>query len=533
MLQTVFRAAQASFAGACRAAELFILVGRGEDPGLAAAAGMLGTLKLENPAFAGKVVQLEPGSGGLAPLWEELTAGAEAGVEFYYDRGQRLGRDLGPELPASTGGQSWPLREHGVCLISGGLGVLGQCLAKELLARGVRLVLTGRAPLDAARRERLEALTENGGEAIYVSADVSVAADVERLVGTATEHFGALNGVIHAAGIVEDELFGRKSWDSFARVLAPKIRGTLLLDAATAEQPLDLFVLFSSHASVFWNVGQADYAAANRFLDAFAAGRSRRAQSGQRRGLSLAVQWPLWNVTGGMRPSEAAAQAMAAKTGLRPLPVDAGLAVLDRAMALGVAEVTVLHGVEAAMDEALVAWRSTPSRRGIHRGRAIARSLPGDLRGFAVSYLKDLIVDITQVPPHRFGERDPFTTFGIDSIVITRLNEALERDFGELSKTLFFEHETLAELADHFVEHHGAELLSLQRASAPTSSPAPAASPSAVQTVRRHRSAVDAPPEASAIAIVGAHGPVPGSGESGAILAKPGGRARRDSRGPC
>ena len=92
----------------------------------------------------------------------------------------------------------------------------------------------------------------------------------------------------------------KKSAESVSAVLAPKVRGTWNLDQASAEADLDVFVLFSSGVAVFGNVGQADYAAANGFLDIFAAYRDGLVAQGLRHGRSLAIDWPLWDA-GGMR----------------------------------------------------------------------------------------------------------------------------------------------------------------------------------------------------------------------------------------
>ena len=98
--------------------------------------------------------------------------------------------------------------------------------------------------------------------------------------------------MIHAAGVLDDGIVLRQSRDAFERVLAPKLRGAWNLHAATAERPLDFFVLFSSVAALIGNAGQANYAAANTFLDALA--HARRA-----RGLAAhAINWGPWAEVG-------------------------------------------------------------------------------------------------------------------------------------------------------------------------------------------------------------------------------------------
>ncbi|HXR36834.1 MAG TPA: SDR family NAD(P)-dependent oxidoreductase, partial [Candidatus Binataceae bacterium] len=204
------------------------------------------------------------------------------------------------------------LRERGVYLITGGLGGLGLTLA-EALARAVhaRLVLLGRAAMPpratwdewltahgaadpvSARIRKLRDLELAGAEVLTVTADVTDLAAMHQAVAQAHAAFGELHGVIHAAGVLDDAPLLQKSGPAAARVIAPKLQGTLVLEAALAEEQLDFLVLMSSVSSILGPAGQIDYAAANAFLDAFA-----RARTGQRGYPVIAIQWPRWREVG-------------------------------------------------------------------------------------------------------------------------------------------------------------------------------------------------------------------------------------------
>jgi acyl carrier protein len=99
--------------------------------------------------------------------------------------------------------------------------------------------------------------------------------------------------VLHAAGVIDDGLLQLKTDDAAAHVLAPKVRGTLALDEALADEPLDFMLLFSSRSSVAGVVGQVDYTAANAFLDVFA--RERTERTGQ---MTLSAGWSAWGEVG-------------------------------------------------------------------------------------------------------------------------------------------------------------------------------------------------------------------------------------------
>ncbi len=186
------------------------------------------------------------------------------------------------------------LRERGVYLITGGLGGLGLTVAEHLArTRQARLVLVGRRAPGARTRVHLASLAAMGAEVEFVQADLRDADQARTAVARARERFGALHGVFHTAGTLNDSLFAFKTRADAEGVLAPKVQGTLALDAALGEAPLDLFVLFSSISSIAGLAGQADYTAANAFLDAFAHARSARDGS-----CVVAVNWSAWRDVG-------------------------------------------------------------------------------------------------------------------------------------------------------------------------------------------------------------------------------------------
>jgi hypothetical protein len=132
--------------------------------------------------------------------------------------------------------------------------------------------------------------------------------------------------------VLRDGLLRSKARADAEAVLAAKVYGTVLLDEATRDEPLDYFVAFSSAAAAFGNLGQTDYAFANAFLDHFAEQREQLRLQGARRGRTLAAAWPVW-ADGGMRIPAAAEQDMARELGMRPVRTSAGLVALERALA--------------------------------------------------------------------------------------------------------------------------------------------------------------------------------------------------------
>lgn len=202
------------------------------------------------------------------------------------------------------------LREHGVYLITGGLSGIGMEMAQHMSGlKPVKLALMARrglppesewdaivsSPVDsqvAQRIRQVRSLRDRGAEVLVISGDVTNAASLSQAMTRIRAEFGPLNGVIHAAGSMDDAPLMVKDPAAMRRLLAPKVAGTLHLDQAITED-LDLFVLFSSVASFLGLPGQVDYTAANAFLDAFARERNTRAA-----GRTTVINWNAWRDVG-------------------------------------------------------------------------------------------------------------------------------------------------------------------------------------------------------------------------------------------
>src|SRR5262249_53487783 len=128
-----------------------------------------------------------------------------------------------------------PLKRGGCYLITGGTGGIGLTVAEHLArAYGAKLVLTSRggAPdAGSARARRLRDIEKLGGEVIVAKADVADAAAMARVVEDAERRFGRIDGVFHTAGVAGGGAIQRKKPDVAARVLEPKVQGTLVLHA--------------------------------------------------------------------------------------------------------------------------------------------------------------------------------------------------------------------------------------------------------------------------------------------------------------
>ncbi len=200
------------------------------------------------------------------------------------------------------------LARGGVYLITGGLGGVGLVVAEQLAREfDARLVLVSRSipppegqweaclndswrtENDKRMLRKLIEVRSIAGGLLIAQADVTHLEQMRKVVEQTRRQFGKIDGVFHAAGILDDGPLMLKTAESAARVLDPKVRGTLVLEEALREVPLSCFVLFSSISSIFPPAGQVDYAGANAFLDAFALSRGDPV---------TVVNWGAWHAVG-------------------------------------------------------------------------------------------------------------------------------------------------------------------------------------------------------------------------------------------
>ncbi|HEY9629840.1 MAG TPA: SDR family NAD(P)-dependent oxidoreductase [Coleofasciculaceae cyanobacterium] len=181
------------------------------------------------------------------------------------------------------------LRQGGVYLITGGLGAIGLALASHLAqAAQAKLILVGRSAFPdrqdwetwltmhdkddrvSNKIRKLKQLEDLGAEVWVAEADVTQLESMQQAIAQAQTKLGQINGVIHAAGILKEGAIGRTTLEDAEKVLAPKVKGALVLDAILNKVQLDFFICCSSRAAINPVFGQISYAAANTFLDAFA-----------------------------------------------------------------------------------------------------------------------------------------------------------------------------------------------------------------------------------------------------------------------
>ena len=403
-------------------------------------------------------------------------------------------------------GRPAPVPTDGTVLITGGLGAVGRHMAGLLAEQGVpRLLLTSRQgmadPRAAAVTAELAALGVEAEVAACDVADATALAGVLAGVGDALP----LRGVVHCAGVLADGLVAELTPERLAQVLRPKLDGAAHLHRLTADLPLDLFLLISSAAGVVGNAGQANYAAANVYLDQLAH---------HRRALGLpatSISFGAW-AGEGLAAEHADLQRMA-RLGHRALTPEQGRGLVELSLRRGAPHLLAwaldlprLRDNQAATGALWSSLLPAP-RPGQEAGRGLAdrlAKLPETERAARVLAL------VCEEASHALGlasdrpvrPDQPLRDLGMDSVTAVDLRNRLSTRIGaRLPATLLFDHPTPARLADHLLATALAPNGGKLRRTAPdaqqnrTTTPASDEPVAVVATACRLPGAVDSPQE--------------------------------------
>ncbi|WP_413116534.1 type I polyketide synthase [Streptomyces sp. CY1] len=368
------------------------------------------------------------------------------------------------------------LDPEGTVLVTGATGTLGGLLARHLVTEhGVRhLLLTSRrGPAAEGMAELYAELTELGAAVTVAACDT---ADREALAGLlgAIPAAHPLTAVIHAAGVLDDGVVDALDPERLDRVLRPKVDAAWNLHELTADHDLAAFVLYSSVVATIGNAGQANYAAANAFLDSLAQHRRARGLAAQ----SLA--WGLWEQRSGMSGHLADADVRRmARSGIRPLPSAEGMELFDAARAAGDATLVPVRLDLADLRrraasgspgrEAVPAYLRglvrTPVRRVVRAGggggavetdesslgRRLAALAAADRDPFLLDLVREHAAAVLGLAaPEDIEATRAFREVGFDSLTAVELRNRLGAATGlRLPTTLLFDYPTPAVLVDH------------------------------------------------------------------------------------
>lgn len=349
------------------------------------------------------------------------------------------------------------IHSQGTYLVTGGLGALGQQVARWLAQQGAQhIVLTGRrVPTEAPILTELE---QQGVTVQALAADVSQQDAIAHVMQQIKTTLPPLKGVFHVAGVLDDGMVAGQTWEQFERVMAPKVAGAWWLHEQTQDADLDCFVCFSSLAAVVGSPGQANYAAANAFMDALAAYRQGLGLPG------LSINWGPWSQSGMAAALQSRDQARWAAQGVSLIEPKQGIALLGQL----VASAQTSQAIVLAVDWPRYLGQMPPEMRPplldfvaqdyASAGIQVASFLP-ELEAATPSQRRPLLLHHVQSnlakvlglsTPEELDPQQGLADLGMDSLMAVELRNRLQSSLGcPVPTTVVFDYPTIAALVDY------------------------------------------------------------------------------------
>lgn len=368
------------------------------------------------------------------------------------------------------------IKGTGVYIITGGAGGIGFEIAKYLtLKNKVNLALLNRSKLPEAEKwdevisssdneklvERILAirkLREMGANVEYIDVNVADEIKLKEAIDKLRNKYGAINGVIHSAGLIGEDFTLNRSLGSFENILSPKVYGTYNIDKATFKDNMDFFILCSSVVTVTAVQGQGDYTAANSFMDSFA---SYRNKLGKR---TITINWPAWKEVGVAKRNgfnvDTVFKAISNQDAINKFSV-----VLNKNVQRVVIGKLNIESKMAIRKEAYSVDISEEINEVLEKAQRYQKQLAKKNKIKKVetsidnfneySKVEDVVRDICE---RVFGFEemdlnDSLFDIGADSILLSELKEKLEKAFSiEVTISQMFSYPTISRMAQHIYE---------------------------------------------------------------------------------
>lgn len=411
--------------------------------------GLAGVIAAEHPEIWGGLVDLAVDGD----LDEALLTTSSKSILVFRD-----GMVLAPSLaPISGKPVRKPLhcRPDAAYLITGGMGALGLLMAGWLVDRGAhRLVLTGRTPLpprrdweldtlDPGLRTKIDAirgLEMRGVTVETVAADIANRDEVQALLDKRDRDGAApIRGIIHAAGVTNDQLVTQLTEDAVRQVMWPKVGGSQVLHQAFPPGSVDFFFLTASAAGIFGIPGQGSYAAGNSYLDALA--RTRRQQGCH----TMSLDWVAWRGLGFAADAQIVSEELQ-RMGSRDLTPAEAFTAWEFADSYDVAQAVVVPvpaGADAPGD----------AERYLLPARDWSGMSAAQVRTELEDGLRRIIAGELRLPEADLDTDRPFAELGLNSLMAMAIRREAEQLVGiELSATMLFNHPTVAALASYLAK---------------------------------------------------------------------------------
>lgn len=357
------------------------------------------------------------------------------------------------------------VNEYGTYIITGGVGTIGQVYTEYLIEQGAKnIILLSRSGANSEVLNNIKQWKAKGIDVYVENVDVSDKYAVKEFVDKLNKSGKKIKGLVHTAGTIEDMMIKDQTWDSFEKLFKAKVWGTYNLHYALINEKLDFFIMMSSITSVVGNVGQANYAAANYFMNIFAEYRRHLGMP------AMSICWGPWAGTGMATRSEDTIKNIGIK-GIYSMSKDIGKKMVDRVFKKDMSSIVVvdanweLFSEKTGVDEVTkflsnFATKNSKFKRDdekSHNNEQVLEKLlelkPEERSGYLSNHLQKIIANIMGFNDISSLSLDnTFTEQGVDSLMIFSIrNEIKSLINEEIDISVFFNYPSITKLTEYLL----------------------------------------------------------------------------------
>lgn len=348
--------------------------------------------------------------------------------------------------------------EKATYLITGGLGGLGFVLAEWMLEQGAHnLLLTGRSKPTEEKQQRIDQWKAKGHQIRVIQADISNRNDVQGLLTEIRQNMPVLKGVFHAAGTLADASILKMDRHTFRKPVAPKVNGAFYLHTETEQDDLEYFVLFSSMASTLGSMGQANYVAANAFLDALSKVRQ------QQKLPVTCINWgPVSEV--GLAANEDNRGNRLAQEGIANITLKTYIEALEYCLKHQLNDINVIdldvqkwtesnpsYTIDLTLSKLIDQERTIQDSSFVSQLKRLP--LAEEVDQAIKTALVNILVSILKTTPDKIDPDMPFASMGLDSLMTIQFRNKLQKLLGiQVSVATFWNYPSINLLTQHLQE---------------------------------------------------------------------------------
>lgn len=347
------------------------------------------------------------------------------------------------------------LQDGDTYCITGGTGKIGMLFAYYLASRyKANILLLGRKPADSDINKKIEQLSEYGSKIRYASMNLNDYNSIDNAITNAEKALGKINGVLHCAGITIDSYMKNKDRDDVKQVFLPKVLGLELLHKRLETNGLRFFSVFSSIASIVGNFGQADYAYANAYMDAFIAKKSINVP-----GIKYSsINWGFWE-DGGMELSQNNLAYAQSTLGLLPMNSRQGINEWEKLINSSNTNTLLFCGDKNRFMQAI----SKKDKASAEDWVDLTTADSDRLRERLIKSIKATISSLMGINENDIDIYENIETYGFNSLTLEDLTSQINRVYStSLNPTIIFQYPTILSLTEYLLVEYGTTLTQIE-----------------------------------------------------------------------